>query len=70
MIRVQQQDFDVGAEIAVLRKGRSDVGAIAAFVGLVRDHAGGREVTRFVGARPAADIEQLLDQAAVPSRES
>jgi molybdopterin synthase catalytic subunit len=45
MIRVQQQDFDVGAEIAVLRKGRSDVGAIAAFVGLVRDHAGGREVT-------------------------
>ncbi|MFY9876925.1 MAG: molybdenum cofactor biosynthesis protein MoaE [Rhodomicrobium sp.] len=45
MIRVQQQDFDVGAEIAVLRKGRSDIGAIAAFVGLVRDHAGGREVT-------------------------
>jgi molybdopterin synthase catalytic subunit len=45
MIRVQQQDFDIGAEIAVLRKGRSDVGAIAAFVGLVRDHAGGREVT-------------------------
>ena len=45
MIRVQQQDFDIGAEIAVLRKGRSDIGAIAAFVGLVRDHAGGREVT-------------------------
>ena len=45
MIRVQQQDFDVGAEIAVLRKGRTDIGAIAAFVGLVRDHAGGREVT-------------------------
>ena len=45
MIRVQQQDFDVGAEIAVLRKGRADIGAIAAFVGLVRDHAGGREVT-------------------------
>ncbi|MGB9166810.1 MAG: molybdenum cofactor biosynthesis protein MoaE [Rhodomicrobium sp.] len=45
MIRVQQQDFDVGAEIAVLRKGRTDIGAIGAFVGLVRDHAGGREVT-------------------------
>ncbi len=45
MIRVQQQDFDIGAEIAALRKGRTDVGAIAAFVGLVRDHAGGREVT-------------------------
>jgi molybdopterin synthase catalytic subunit len=45
MIRVQQQDFDVGAEIAALRKGRADIGAIAAFVGLVRDHAGGRKVT-------------------------
>ena len=44
IFRVQQQDFDVG-RIAVLRKGRADIGAIAAFVGLVRDHAGGREVT-------------------------
>jgi molybdopterin synthase catalytic subunit len=44
MIRVQHQDFDVGAEIAALRKGRTDAGAIAAFVGLVRDQAGGREV--------------------------
>ena len=45
MIRVQKQDFDIGAETAALRKGRTDVGAIAAFVGLVRDHAGGREIT-------------------------
>ncbi len=45
MIRVQQQDFDIGAETAALRKGRTDAGAIAAFVGLVRDHAGGREIT-------------------------
>jgi thioredoxin 2 len=29
--------------------------------------AGGREVTRFVGTRPAEDIEQLLEQAAVPN---
>ena len=39
MIRVQKEDFDVGVEIAALRKGRTDAGAIAAFVGLVRDHA-------------------------------
>ena len=45
MIRVQEQDFDIGAEIAALRKSRTDIGAVAAFVGLVRDHAGGREVT-------------------------
>ena len=45
MIRVQEQDFDIGAEIAALRAGRTDVGAIAAFAGLVRDHASGSQVT-------------------------
>jgi molybdopterin synthase catalytic subunit len=39
MIRVQEQDFDIGGEIAALRAGRTDVGAIAAFVGTVRDCA-------------------------------
>ena len=40
-IRVQQEDFDVGAEIAAMRNDNardvSKIGAIAAFVGLVRD---------------------------------
>ena len=40
MIRVQQEDFDIGAEIAKLKEGRSDIGAIVAFVGTVRDQAG------------------------------
>jgi molybdopterin synthase catalytic subunit len=39
MIRVQDQDFDIGAEIAALRKGRTDAGAIAAFIGTVRGQA-------------------------------
>lgn len=40
-IRVQESDFDVGAEIAALSAGRADVGAVASFVGLVRgDNAG------------------------------
>jgi molybdopterin synthase catalytic subunit len=41
MIRVQQQSFDVGAELEALTVGRTDVGALASFVGLVRAH--GRE---------------------------
>ncbi len=45
MIRVQAGDFDVGAEIAALRVGRSDAGCIAVFVGLVRDHASANTVT-------------------------
>jgi molybdopterin synthase catalytic subunit len=43
VIRVQQQDFDIGAEIAKLKAGRSDIGAIVAFVGTVRDQAGAVE---------------------------
>ena len=39
MIRVQEADFDIGAEIAGLRNGRTDAGAIAAFIGTVRDCA-------------------------------
>ena len=44
MIRVQKEDFDAGAEIARLRQGRTDAGAVAVFIGLVRDLAGGSEV--------------------------
>jgi molybdopterin synthase catalytic subunit len=40
VIRVQQEDFEIGAEIAKLKEGRSDIGAIVAFVGTVRDQAG------------------------------
>ena len=36
-IRVQADDFDVGAEINRLRQQRPDIGAVAAFVGQVRD---------------------------------
>ena len=36
-IRIQEGDFDVGTELALLRAKRSDIGAIASFVGLVRD---------------------------------
>ncbi len=36
-VRVQQTDFDLGAEVAALRAGRAQVGAVACFVGTVRD---------------------------------
>lgn len=37
--RVQTEPIDAGAEIAALTAGRTDVGAAASFVGLVRDRA-------------------------------
>jgi molybdopterin synthase catalytic subunit len=40
VIRVQQEDFDIGAEIAQLKAARTDIGAIVTFTGTVRDKAG------------------------------
>ena len=35
-VRVQTEDFDPGAEIAALTEGRTDIGAVVSFTGLVR----------------------------------
>ncbi|UPH71684.1 molybdenum cofactor biosynthesis protein MoaE [Abyssibius alkaniclasticus] len=40
-VSVQAEDFDLGAELAALRAGRSDIGALVSFSGLVRDMPGG-----------------------------
>jgi molybdopterin synthase catalytic subunit len=37
MIRVQREDFDVGAELDRLARGDPRVGGVASFIGLVRD---------------------------------
>ena len=36
-VRVQQEDFDAGAEIARLRADNPKIGAVASFIGIVRD---------------------------------
>jgi molybdopterin synthase catalytic subunit len=69
MIRVQHQDFDTGAEIAALRKDRTDVGAIVAFAGLVRDHAGGREVTSMTLEHYPGMTEKELARIEAEARE-
>jgi molybdopterin synthase catalytic subunit len=38
-IRVQTQEFDIGAEFAALTTGRTDIGGIGCFVGTVRSPA-------------------------------
>ena len=37
-VRIQEADFDIGAELAALQGDRTDVGAVASFVGCVRGH--------------------------------
>jgi molybdopterin synthase catalytic subunit len=44
-VRVQEQDFDVGRELESLTRGRVDVGAVASFIGLVRDANDGHAIS-------------------------
>lgn len=44
-VRVQREDFDVGAEIRALTAGRSDIGAVVTFTGIVRGGAEGRPIS-------------------------
>ena len=44
-VRVQNEDFDTGRELESLTRGRRDVGALASFVGLVRDANDGSSVS-------------------------
>jgi molybdopterin synthase catalytic subunit len=45
LIRVQEAPFDVGFELAALTRGRTDIGGLASFVGLVRDLAGEQTIS-------------------------
>jgi molybdopterin synthase catalytic subunit len=45
LVRVQPEPFDPAAELAAFARGRTDVGGIATFLGLVRDEYGGERVS-------------------------
>jgi molybdopterin synthase catalytic subunit len=68
MVRVQQADFDVGAELARLRADRRDIGAIAAFVGLVRDMSEGSEVREMVLEHYPAMTQKALEEIVAEAR--
>ena len=44
-VRVQREDFDVGAELTAMTGGKTAIGGVTLFVGLVRDMAGGSAVS-------------------------
>jgi molybdopterin synthase catalytic subunit len=45
MIRVQREDFDIGAELDRLAAGNHRIGGLASFIGLVRDMGDGDRVS-------------------------
>lgn len=46
MIRVQKESFDTGLELEKLVSGRTDIGAVVTFTGLVRDFNDGSVVSK------------------------
>ncbi len=62
MIRVQTQDFDVGAELARLTGDDHDVGGLVAFVGLVRDMAGGEAIGAMTLEHYPGMTEKMLER--------
>ena len=66
-VKVQTDDFDAGAEILRLRRDNPRVGAVAAFIGLVRDVNDGEAVTgmtleHYPGMTERA-MEDIVNQA-------
>jgi molybdopterin synthase catalytic subunit len=66
-VRVQSDDFDVGAEIARMRAGNAKIGAVASFIGVVRDLNEGNAVSELVlehypGMTEKA-LQKIVDEA-------
>ncbi len=66
-VSIQSADFDLSAEVAALRAGDGGVGAVASFVGTVRDRSDGSDVSameleHYPGMTERA-IEDMIDQA-------
>ncbi|CAN5150870.1 molybdopterin synthase catalytic subunit MoaE [soil metagenome] len=66
-VSIRAEDFDVSAEITALREGDAAVGAVASFIGTVRDRNDGlgvsaMELEHYPGMTEAA-IEAMIDEA-------
>lgn len=66
-VRVQEADFDLGAEVAALRRGNARIGGVAAFVGVVRDLNEGDSVAQMTlehyPGMTERSIEAIIDEA-------
>jgi molybdopterin synthase catalytic subunit len=67
-VRVQPEDFDTGAEINCMRLARPDTGAVAAFVGQVRDLNEGAEVTAMTLEHYPGMTEKALEDIVLQAK--
>ncbi len=67
-VKVQQQDFDLGAEILALRKNNPKIGAVTSFVGLVRDVNDGSSVADMTLEHYPGMTEKALEDIAAQAK--
>ena len=68
-VRIQEADFDVSAEIAALRKGDFQVGAVVTFLGIVRDMNEGSAVKEMALEHYPGMTEKSLEEIASQAKE-
>ena len=68
IVRVQEADFDTGAELAALRAGDARVGALASFLGLVRDLNDGASVSEMSLEHYPGMTEKALEAIVTEAR--
>ena len=68
-VRVQEADFDVNAELAALRKGDARIGAMATFIGVVRDVNDGSGVSEMTLEHYPGMTEKALEAIVVEAKE-
>ncbi|TWA67892.1 molybdopterin synthase subunit MoaE [Azospirillum brasilense] len=68
-VRVQSEDFDVGAELAAMTGGKTGIGGVTLFVGLVRDMAGGESVSAMTLEHYPGMTERQLEAIEAEARE-
>ena len=66
-VSIQTQDFDLSREVALLRSGKANVGAVCVFVGTVRDRNDGDDVSTLelehYPSMTEKSIERMLNEA-------
>lgn len=67
-VRVQTEDFDVGAELAAMRLASKDIGALVNFIGQVRDMNDGDVVSTLTLEHYPGMTERSLEAIAVEAK--
>jgi len=68
VVSIQQADFDLGAEVAALRMADGQVGAVASFVGTVRDRNDGAGVSAMELEHYPGMTERAIDAMVAEAR--